>query len=77
MDKPNYTHLKPGVEVGWRWGNGLATGTILSIHPERTEIISKNSYIVRNGTIDNPAVIIEHKNGNQVLKLAGELQALQ
>jgi hypothetical protein len=77
MDKPDYTHLKPGVEAGWRWGNGIATGTILSIHPERTEIISKGSFIARNGTTDNPAVIIQHKNGNQVLKLASELQTLQ
>lgn len=74
MDKPNQTRIKPGNEVGWQWGSSITTGTVVSLHPERTEIISKGSLIVRNGTSENPAVIINHKSGNQVLKLSSELQ---
>ena len=60
--------------VAWKWAGGMAEGEILEINPERTEIVSKGSRIVRNGTEDNPAVVIFHyKSGNQVLKLQSEL----
>lgn len=68
--------LKPGDEVGWQWGSGIATGMVESIGHDKTEIISKGSRIVRNGTIENPAVIITHKSGNKVLKLQSELQKI-
>jgi hypothetical protein len=67
----------PGDEVGWAWGAGLATGIIESTHPERTEIISNGSRVVRNGNPNNPAVIVRHKSGNQVLKLSSELQKIK
>ncbi len=65
-----------GDEVGWRWGSGLATGVVVQICPHNTRIISNGSEIVRNGTPDDPAVIIGHKSGNKVLKLAHELRLL-
>lgn len=74
MEYTDIPHLKIGDEVGWRWGNGIATGLVASINPERTEIVSKGSRVVRKGSPKNPAVIINHKNGNRVLKLASELQ---
>ncbi len=60
--------------VAWTWGNGLAEGVIVKISPERTEIISKGKRIVRNGSPDNPALIIKHASGSQVLKLQSEVQ---
>ncbi len=45
----------------------------MSVHHERTEIVSKGKHIVRNGSPENPAVIIMHKNNNEVLKLVSEL----
>lgn len=60
--------------VAWQWGNGLAEGTITEIRPERTEITSNGKKIARNGTPDNPALIIKHKSGNPVLKLQSEVQ---
>ena len=60
--------------VAWKWGSGLAEGTVVKICPERTEIMSKGKKIVRNGTADNPALIIKHASGNQVLKLQSEVQ---
>lgn len=57
----------------WKWAGGIAEGVVLEVSPERTEIISKGKYIVRNGTPENPAVVILHKNGNEVIKLASEL----
>ena len=63
-----------GDNVAWTWGNGLAEGVVVEIHHQRTEIVSKGKKIVRNGTPDNPALIIKHHSGNPVLKLRSEVQ---
>ena len=60
--------------VAWRWGNGLAEGTVKSVHNEPTTIESKGKLVKRNGTHDNPALIITHASGNDVIKLASEVQ---
>lgn len=66
--------MKPGDYVAWKWGNGLAEGQIKSIHTEPTTIISKGKPIKRNGSSDNPALVITHQSGNDVLKLSSEVQ---
>ena len=66
--------MKPGDYVAWKWGNGIAEGKIKSIHTEPISIQSKGKTVKRNGSVDNPAVVIEHKSGNDILKLASELQ---
>lgn len=66
--------MQKGDYVAWKWANGIAEGKVKSVHEERTEIMSKGKRIARNGTKDNPAIIIEHKSGNDVLKLVSEIQ---
>lgn len=66
--------MKPGDHVAWQWGNGLAQGIVKSVHHEPTTIQSKGKSVKRNGTQDNPAIVIEHKSGNDVIKLSSELQ---
>lgn len=66
--------LKPGDYVMWKWAGSVAHGEIVEVHEKRVQIESKGKLITRNGTLENPAVIIKHKSGNQVLKLASELQ---
>lgn len=66
--------MKVNDMVAWNWGNGLAEGVVKEVRPERTEITSKGKKISRNGTPDNPALIIKHKSGNDVLKLQSEVQ---
>lgn len=68
------TSFKKGDYVAWKWANGMGHGTIESIHAERTTIESKGKMIVRNGTDDNPAVVINDHNGVTVLKKASELE---
>ena len=68
--------MKTGDQVGWQWGNGLATGTVESVHAERTEIESKGKKITRNGTEDDPAIIIRADNGSKVIKLSHEIQRI-
>ena len=63
-----------GDHVAWRWANGLAQGIIIDIRVERVEIVSKGKKIVRNGSLKNPAFVIDHTSGNPVLKLASEVQ---
>ncbi len=69
--------MKVGDQVGWQWGAGLATGEILGIHHERTQIESKGKVIVRNGSPDEPAIVIKSVNGSKVVKLKREIQVLQ
>lgn len=69
--------VQPGDLVAWKWGFGVAEGIVLSVHYEKTQILSKGKLITRLGTTDNPAIVIQHKNGNQVLKRASELLPLK
>lgn len=66
--------ISVGDKVAWRWLSGIAQGTIIEIHRQRTEIVSKGKVITRNGTADDPALIIRHTSGTPVLKLAHEVQ---
>jgi hypothetical protein len=66
--------VKVGDLVAWRWLNGIAEGEIAEIHHSRHEIITKGKRIIRNGTLDNPAIVIKHTSGTEVLKFASEIQ---
>ena len=68
---------KTGDWVVWQWFGSIAQGEVINVVAERSEIESAGKRIVRNGTPDNPAVIIRHKSGNNVLKLASELKPTQ
>lgn len=65
-----------GSDVGWPWGNSIATGVVIEIHKQRHEILTKGKRIVRNGTDDDPALVIRHDKGSLVIKLAHEVQDL-
>ncbi len=69
--------VSPNDSVGWQWAGGIATGTVESVHPERTSIETKDKTIVRNGTLEDPAVVIIHDNGTKVLKLQHEIQKVR
>ena len=66
--------VKVGDSVAWEWGYGLAVGEVKSVHAERISIESNGKTITRNGSEDNPAIVIAHKSGNDVLKLSSEVQ---
>lgn len=68
--------IEVGSDVGWLWTGSLATGVVLEVHPCRHEITSKGKRIVRNGTADDPALVIKHTKGSFVLKLKHEVQEL-
>lgn len=66
--------MKPGDHIAWQWLGGLAQGIVKSVHYESVTIVSKGALITRHGKKDNPAIVIAHKSGNDVLKLASEVQ---
>lgn len=68
--------MKLGDFVGWKWGYGVAQGKIVAIKREKTQIESKGKLITRNGSQNDPALILEQENGTRVLKLAHEVQLL-
>ena len=70
LDKPI---PKIGQTVYWNWYGKVIHGQVIQISYEKTFIESKGKLIIRNGTSENPAIIISHKSGNDVIKLASEL----
>jgi hypothetical protein len=65
--------VKVGDKVAWKWLGAVVEGVVIDVSSKRTEIISKGKLITRNGTTDNPAIVIDHQDGNQVIKLQSEL----
>ena len=67
--------MKAGDKVRWHWGSGTATGTVREVHDKRVTRKLKGSEITRNGSPEDPAVVIEQEDGDRVLKLASEVEA--
>ncbi len=59
--------------VSWHWGNGTASGTVKEIYTHKITRTLKGSEITRNGSDDNPALLIRQEDGEEVLKLASEV----
>jgi hypothetical protein len=67
--------MRKGTKVSWKYGVGSATGKIESIHKEPITQKIKGHDIHRNGSADDPALVIVQENGNKVLKLQSEVKA--
>lgn len=65
--------LKIGDRVRWAWGDGEGEGEIVQIYTSRIEKTVKGAEVVRNASDDEPAVLIEQDDGDQVLKSVTEL----
>lgn len=66
--------LKKGTKVYWNWVNRVAEGIVEEIFTKRVEREIKDTIVVRNGSEENPAVLIIQEDGDEVLKLASELK---
>ena len=67
------THHDTGAKVKWNWGNGTAEGKVVERFERRVQRTIKGSKIVRKGTAENPAYLIEQEDGGKVLKSGSEL----
>lgn len=62
-----------GSKVRWNWGDGTATGTVQERFEERVTRTFDGTEVVRDADADNPAYLIEQKDGDRVLKSHSEL----
>ncbi|MBD8677355.1 DUF2945 domain-containing protein [Sphingomonas sp. CFBP 13720] len=65
--------FRKGDTVEWHWGQGTAKGKIAERFDRRVQRTIKGSKIVKNGTADNPAYLVEQDDGGKVLKRGSEL----
>ena len=65
--------IRTGSRVTWAWGNGTGEGTVTEVHRERVQRTISGSTITRNGSDDDPALVIEQEDGSAVLKLRSEV----
>jgi hypothetical protein len=66
--------VETGDIVHWHWGQGVGSGRVVERHTCRISRRIDGSDIVRNGTADNPALVIAQEDGRHVLKLESELR---
>ncbi|HZF93674.1 MAG TPA: DUF2945 domain-containing protein [Allosphingosinicella sp.] len=62
-----------GTNVTWMWGTGTAEGKVEERFERRVQRTIKGARVVKNGSKENPAVLILQDDGGKVLKLESEL----
>ena len=70
---PEHT-LREGSAVKWKYGTGEAEGKVLEVHKKHISREIKGKEITRNGSEENPALLIEQADGDRVLKLSSEVE---
>jgi hypothetical protein len=68
------THPDKGDQVEWDWGDGTGTGKVRKTWTEKVTRTIKSTEVTRNGTQDDPALLIEQDDGDEVLKLSSEVR---
>lgn len=66
---------RKGASVTWKWGSGTATGKIAERFERRVQRTLKGAKVVKNGTADNPAYLIEQEDGARILKRGSEISS--
>jgi len=64
--------IKKGDDVTWKYGKGKAEGTVAEVHQENVEKVIKGKTIKRNGSADEPVLVIEQDDAS-VVKSASEV----
>ena len=63
-----------GDKVSWNWGNGTGEGEVQKVYTRSVTRKLKGSEVTRNGSKDDPALLIEQEDGDEVLKLQSEVK---
>lgn len=74
QDRRKEQHIQEGDKVEWNWAGSTAAGTIKSIFHTKTTRHIKGTEVVKHGTKDNPALMINQDDGDRVLKLLSEVE---
>jgi hypothetical protein len=67
--------VSEGTKVKWDWGQGTASGTVQQTFTKSVTRTLKGSEVTRNGSDDDPALLIEQDDGDEVLKLSSDVEA--
>ncbi|MCX8226035.1 MAG: DUF2945 domain-containing protein [Sulfitobacter sp.] len=67
--------ISEGTKVKWDWGQGTSSGTVQQTFTKSVTRTLKGSEVTRNGSDDDPALLIEQDDGDEVLKLSSEVEA--
>ena len=62
-----------GDDVQWPWGNGTETGTVVEVFTKDVTRTIKGNEVKRTASEEKPAVLIEQKDGDKVLKSVSEI----
>ncbi|MEQ6249944.1 DUF2945 domain-containing protein [Sulfitobacter sp. HNIBRBA3233] len=63
-----------GDKVEWDWGDGTGTGTVQKTYTRKTTVKIKGTEITRDASEDEPALLIEQEDGDEVLKSSTEVR---
>ncbi|MDT9600554.1 hypervirulence associated TUDOR domain-containing protein [Sphingosinicella rhizophila] len=67
------TTLRTGEMVRWNWGSGHGEGRIVQRFERRVQRTIEGAKVIKNGSSENPAFLLEQEDGGKVLKLSSEL----
>ena len=73
LSKSPMKQFQKGSTVEWSWGNGTATGEVQESFTEKVSRTIDGTEVTRNADGQNPAYLIEQKDGQRVLKSHSEL----
>lgn len=68
--------IREGSKVTWKWGNGTATGKVISTYTKEITKEIEGSKITRKGEESNKALYIEQEDGDKVFKLESEVEKI-
>ena len=74
--KSDLKKFKVGAKVQWKWMGGLIHGSVKKIFTKSIAKTIKGKIIKRNGSIENPAYLVQSEAGNFALKLHSELLSI-
>ena len=66
---------RKGQSVSWQWSGSTAHGTVAERFDRTVQRTIKGAKIVRKGSKDDPAYLVEQADGARALKLGSELSA--
>ena len=66
--------IREGTRVSWAWGNGRAEGVVVERHEATTRRTIDGTEVRRNGSADDPALVIRQDDDQDVLKLRSEVE---
>lgn len=67
--------FRVGQKVSWQWSGSKAEGKVAERFERKVQRTLKGSKIVRKGSKDDPAYLVEQEDGAKALKLGSELSA--